>query len=88
MARANSEKTLMLEKTEGKRKRGWQRMRWVASPTQWAHAVPVLVSSVMPDSLHPMHCSLPGSSVHEILQGRILEWVAMPSSKESCQLRG
>ena len=28
--------TLMLEKTEGKRERGQQRMRWlVASPTQW-----------------------------------------------------
>ena len=35
----------------------------------------------------PMDCSLPGSSVHEILQKRILEWVAMPSSRESCQLR-
>ena len=23
----------------------------------------------------PMDCSLPGSSVHEILQARILEWV-------------
>ena len=30
MQRANSlEKTLMLGKTEGKRKRGWQRMRWL-----------------------------------------------------------
>ena len=29
MRRANSlEKTLMLGKTEGKRRRGWQRMRW------------------------------------------------------------
>ena len=27
-----------------------------------------------------MDCSLPGSSVHEILQVRILEWVAMPRS--------
>ena len=27
----------------------------------------------------PMDCSLPGSSVHEILQARILEWVAVPS---------
>ena len=27
-----------------------------------------------------MDCSLPGSSVHVILQTRILEWVAMPSS--------
>ena len=29
----------------------------------------------------PMDCSPPGSSVHGILQARILEWVAMPSSK-------
>ena len=28
-------------------------------------------------------CSLPGSSVRGILQARILEWVAMPSSKGS-----
>ena len=31
----------------------------------------------------PMECSPPGSSVHRILQARILEWVAMPSSGES-----
>ena len=30
-----------------------------------------------------MDCDLPGSSVHGILQARILEWVAMPSSKGS-----
>ena len=29
----------------------------------------------------PMDCSLPGSSVHGILQARILEWAAMPSSR-------
>ena len=30
------EKTLMLRKIEGRRRRGWQRMRWLmASPTQW-----------------------------------------------------
>ena len=28
----------------------------------------------------PMNCSQPGSSVHGILQGRILEWASMPSS--------
>ena len=34
MGRANSlEKTLMLGKTEGKRRRGWQRMRWLDSIT-------------------------------------------------------
>ena len=35
----------------------------------------------------PMDCSLPGSSVHGILQARILEWVAMPSSRGSFQPR-
>ena len=30
-----------------------------------------------------MDCSFPGSSVHGILEGRILEWVSMPSSIES-----
>ena len=29
-----------------------------------------------------MDCNLPGSSVHEILQARVLEWVAMPPSKD------
>ena len=29
----------------------------------------------------PMDCSLLGSSIHGILQARILEWVAMPSSR-------
>ena len=29
----------------------------------------------------PTDCSPPGSSVHAILQARILEWVAMPSSR-------
>ena len=35
-----------------------------------------------------MDCSLPGSSVHGILQARIVEWVAMPSSRGSSQHRG
>ena len=34
-----------------------------------------------------MDCSLPGSSVHGIFQARILEWVAMPSSRGSSQPR-
>ena len=28
----------------------------------------------------PVDCSLPGTSVHGILQARILEWIAIPSS--------
>ena len=36
MRRADSfEKTLMLGKIEGRRRRGRQRVRWLASPTQW-----------------------------------------------------
>ena len=32
---------------------------------------------------NPMDCSPPGSSVHGILQARIMEWGAMPSSRGS-----
>ena len=35
----------------------------------------------------PMDCSPPGSSVHGILQARILEWVAIPHSRGSFQSR-
>ena len=44
----------------------------------------VYVASVMSDSLD---CSPPGSSVHGILQARILEWVAVPSSQGSSRPR-
>ena len=35
----------------------------------------------MSDSCNPMDCSPPGSSVHGILQVRILEWVAISFSR-------
>ena len=34
-----------------------------------------------------MDCSLPGSSVHGVLQARILEWVAVPFSRGSSRPR-
>ena len=40
-----------------------------------------------PTLCNPMHRSLPGSSVHGILQARILECVATPSSRGSSQPR-
>ena len=43
--------------------------------------------SVVSDSLRPLDCSPPGSSVHGSLQARILEWAAMPSSRGSSQPR-
>ena len=36
-----------------------------------------------PTLCDPMDCSSPGSSVHGILQDKILEWVVMPSSRGS-----
>ena len=39
-----------------------------------------------PTLCDPMDCSPPGSSVHVIPQARIVEWVAMPSSRGSSRL--
>ena len=47
----------------------------------------VLVTQLCPALWNPMDCSLPGSSVHGILQLRILEWVAIPFPGESSQPR-
>ena len=44
--------------------------------------------AVMSDSCNPMDCSLPGCSVHGILQAKILEWVTFPFSRGSSQPRG
>ena len=41
----------------------------------------------MSGSLQLMDCSPLGSSIHEILQARILEWIAIPFSRGSSQLR-
>ena len=41
------------------------------------------VASVVSDSATLMDCSPPGSSVHGILQARILQWITMPSSRGS-----
>ena len=38
--------------------------------------------SVMSNSLWPIECSPPGFSVHGIIQARILEWDAIPFSRE------
>ena len=41
----------------------------------------VLVTQLCPSLCNPMDCSLPGSSVHGILQARILEWDAISFSR-------
>ena len=45
--------------------------------------VEVLVTQSCPILCDPIDYSLPGSSVHGIIQERILEWVAMPFSRGS-----
>ena len=49
-----------------------------------------LCAQSCPSLCDPVDCSLPGSSVHGILQARILEWVAISYSKKyngGCQIR-
>ena len=48
----------------------------------WKHAYAKSLQSC-PTLCKAMDCSPPGSSVHGILQARILEWVAMPSCRGS-----
>ena len=55
--------------------------RWLAT----IHYVCVcgLVAQSCPTLCDPLDCSLPGSSVHGILQARILEWVTISFSRAS-----
>ena len=50
-------------------------------PAQYMY-VCVLVDQSCPTLCNPMDCSPPGFSVHEILQERILEWVAIPFTRD------
>ena len=46
-----------------------------------------VVTQSCPTLSDPVDCSLPGSSVHGILQARILEWIAIPFSRGSSRPR-
>ena len=52
-----------------------------------SHDLCVLVTQLCPTLCDPIDCSLPGSSVHGILQARILEWFAILFSRASSQPR-
>ena len=51
------------------------------------HSVCVLVAQSYPALCNTVECSPPGSSLHGILQARILGWVAISLSRESSQHR-
>ena len=53
------------------------------SPLWFFQSVSVLVAQLCPTLFNPMDHSPPGSSANEILQVRILEWVAIPFSRVS-----
>ena len=57
------------------------------SPSNTACAGLCLVAQSRPTLCESMDCSPPGSSIHADSPARILEWVAMPSSRGSSQPR-
>ena len=58
-------------------------------PLSGKHTFPEVaeISIVTSSDDHPVDCSPPGSSLHGILQARILEWVATSFSRGSSRLR-
>ena len=72
---------------------------WYQWPQRWESKLPtstypsegwqVTVKSLsrVPTLCDPMDCSLPGSSLHGILQARVLEWVAVSFSRGSSRPR-
>ena len=64
----------------------YQRSRWGLDEGSQKLCCACLVAQSCLTFCGPMDCSLSGSSVHRILQTRILELVAMPSSRGSFRL--
>ena len=69
----------------------WTSFLWLWKPTGWMHACVHTHTHTVPKSCwticDPVDCSPPGSSVQGIFQARILEWVAISSSKGSSWIR-
>ena len=60
---------------------------WIIQCAVTTLATTCVYAQLCPILCDPMDCSLPDSSLHGILQARILEWVAMPFSRGSRQPR-
>ena len=71
-----------------KEKLGWGGWAKTAGGSACGFWEPMLSHSVLSDPLqHPLNCIPSGSSVHGILQARILELVTIPFSRGSSQPR-
>ena len=66
------------------KKKGVEKLRYPSFKT-YVHTCSV--TQLYPTLCNPLDCSLPGSSVHEIILAIILEWVAISSSSGSSQSR-
>ena len=60
----------------------------LVSSFKWKMKSHSVSRSVMPNSYNPMDCNPPDSSVHGILQARILKWVAIPFCRGSSPSQG
>ena len=67
--------------------KGWWNHECRGKGRKMKLCVMCLVTQSLPTLCVPIDCSLPGSSVLGLLYARILEWVAMPSSRGSFQPR-
>ena len=56
---------------------------WTKNPDPSTHSSCCFVTQLCLNLCDPMNCSPPGSSVHGILQERIVEWVAIPFCRGS-----
>ena len=65
----------------------WNEHKCMVVHTFWGTAWKVLVTQSPPTLCDCVDYSPPGSSVHEIFQASILEWVAIPFSRGSSQPR-
>ena len=73
---------------ESGRKPSWFLSSWDENNQHRCLFLHLLVTPLCLTLWDPMDCNPPGSSVHGVLQARILEWVAMPSSRRSSRPRG
>ena len=83
-----SRKSLLFNPTvfEGTRKTSWRVVTGVIL-VEWQNQVCAKLLHLWPTLCYPMDCSSPGSSINEILQASILEWVAISSSRGSFRPR-
>ena len=60
---------------------------WLRNEEIWLHLLALILPMEDVWLCDPKGCSLPGFSVHGILQERILEWVVIPFSRGSSRPR-